>query len=445
MPPKRKTPFKNAHLSAYGLKICERDPSTKAVVSVSCRFCVHFGREEKVGAKRKPTSNVQYFRQPFRADVYQRHMKAQHSQRWETYCKLSEEQKATFFDENAPVVHRDTIRSYFGGAQQPVHFFVNKDIVDVIVGEMLFHPDDANDETTKERALSIFEDVVGPEENAQDSDLQTDRYRIPIKNPIQFRIIVGYVGGGASFRMASRFLQLTKDLTGLASLGSASEGKVTSLIRFVCAINLQKITEMLDSSWTFSIAMDMSTHISTSYLDIRIRVFVGGKIHNLHLLAIPMFSSHTGEEIFLHAERALDVICPTWRDLIVSISTDGERKMTGRVQGVATRFERVAKPGFFRLWCGLHQLDIHLQRFFKNLLDEQFYSHLTTLISYLRRQQNLIKDMGTKAKKVADTRWESMSKVPPVSFIFTLDWRVLNVGAGRCLVPAISRASTSVS
>ena len=85
--------------------------------------------------------------------------------------------------------------------------------------------------------------------------------------------------------------------------------------------------------------------------------------------------------------------------------------MTGRLQGVATRFEQVAKPGFFRLWCGLHQLDIVLQHFFLKLMTDTFYGQLTALISYLRRQQNLISEMRTKAPKVADTRWESMSKV----------------------------------
>ena len=152
-----------------------------------------------------------------------------------------------------------------------------------------------------------------------------------------------------------------KELTGLASIMSASEGKITSYIWYVCALNLQKISEMLASGWTFSLAMDMSTRISTSYLDIHIRPFACSAIDNFRLLAIPMFSSHTGEYIFLHSERALDVIRLNWRDLIISISADGERKMTGRAQGVATRFERVADPGFFRLWCGLHQLDIVLK------------------------------------------------------------------------------------
>ena len=39
-----------------------------------------------------------------------------------------------------------------------------------------------------------------------------------------------------------------------------------------------------------------------------------------------MFSSHNGEEIFLCSGRALGGICPNWQDLIISNSTDGERK-----------------------------------------------------------------------------------------------------------------------
>jgi hypothetical protein len=67
------------------------------------------------------------------------------------------------------------------------------------------------------------------------------------------------------------------------------------------------------------------------------------------------------------------------------------------------------KLTFSRMDCtGL----IHgLQKFYQELMDEQFYSSLTGLISYLRRQQNLIAEMKTQAPKVADTHWEFMSKV----------------------------------
>jgi hypothetical protein len=116
-------------------------------------------------------------------------------------------------------------------------------------------------------------------------------------------------------------------------------------------------------------------------------------------MAIPMFTRHTAEQIFIHAAKLLDVLHSDWRSTILSITTDRERKMTGHVQGVDTRFEQVAQPGFFRIWCGLHQLDLCLQKFYQELMDEQFYSSLTHLISYLRRQQNLIAEMNTQLQK----------------------------------------------
>ena len=42
---------------------------------------------------------------------------------------------------------------------------------------------------------------------------------------------------------------------------------------------------------------------------------------------------------------------------------------------------------------------------------EQFYSILTSLISYLCRQKNLISQMRSQAPTVADTHWESMGGV----------------------------------
>ena len=90
--------------------------------------------------------------------------------------------------------------------------------------------------------------------------------------------------------MASQILAMTKQSTGLASLGSVSEGKVTAYARFVSALNLQSMRDMLDLVWAFSVAMDISTHVATSYLDICIRLHWNGHILNFHLLAIPMFS-----------------------------------------------------------------------------------------------------------------------------------------------------------
>ena len=101
-------------------------------------------------------------------------------------------------------------------------------------------------------------------------------------------------------------------------------------------------------------------------------------------MAVPLFTHHTGEQIYLHAKKILDMICPEWKSIILAITTDGEKKMTGHIQGVATRFEQAALPGYFRILCGLHQLDLVLQQFYTALMDKSFYGILTNLISGIK-------------------------------------------------------------
>ena len=102
---------------------------------------------------------------------------------------------------------------------------------------------------------------------------------------------------------------------------------------------------------------------------------------------------------------------------MISITMDGERKMTRHIHGVATLFECEAGEGFFCVWCSLHQLDLCLQKFYKAAFDEDYYHILTGFIGYLWHQLNLIKEMKTCAPKVCDTHWESMSKVREKIFI----------------------------
>ena len=103
-----------------------------------------------------------------------------------------------------------------------------------------------------------------------------------------------------------------------------------------------------------------------------------------------MFTYHTGEQIYLHAKKILDILCPEWKSIMLSITTDGEKKMTGHIQGVATRFEQAALPGYFRILGGLHQLDLVLQQIYTELMDKSFYGILTNLITYLQQSSTLL-------------------------------------------------------
>ena len=51
-------------------------------MSVDCLFCVYFGREEKVGAKRGHTIHTKYFKSPFHKYCYTQHHRKHHTERW---------------------------------------------------------------------------------------------------------------------------------------------------------------------------------------------------------------------------------------------------------------------------------------------------------------------------------------------------------------------------
>lgn len=104
--------FQNAHKLRFGLKVTGVNPDTKEVTSCACRFCLAFGREAKVGAKRKPTERVKYFER-FRTDNYVQHLKLEHPQKWAEYQQLNSDQdkEAFFLEVQVPFVN--TIESHF--------------------------------------------------------------------------------------------------------------------------------------------------------------------------------------------------------------------------------------------------------------------------------------------------------------------------------------------
>jgi hypothetical protein len=156
---------------------------------------------------------------------------------------------------------------------------------------------------------------------------------------------------GLTFRQTSRVMHDMKETLGLTTLGSVSPQRVSSLIRIACASNLQTIGAMLRSAWAFSIALDGGNKRDTSYLDVRVRVCIEHKVFNLHLIAIPMRDRHTGENMINLVCTTLDNLAADWRKRIISVTTDGASSMTGHRQGsFASRLERVALPGFYRVW-----------------------------------------------------------------------------------------------
>ena len=398
--------FQEAHEHQYGLHIAERDPSSKAVTSVACRFCMCFGREAGVAdRKRKRTQNVHYFRHPFKTDRYVSHMSGQHPHRWEEYNKLSKEGKASYFEEKLP--RSQTIKGHFAEGTDHLFYEVEKDIVEIVMAQILV--DDDAEEDLPRVLRSLFQPVTG------EADEEVVAYKVTVKDTLMFQLAYGYVALGSSFRCANKLILYTKEKAHLSSLSGASEGKISKYARVCAAANYQVISEVLRSKVGFSIALDTATVATTRYFDTRIRFYLQGELHDFHLFAFPFNSAHTGEEMYALLHKGMNVLYKDWLESLVGVTTDGARNMTGRNLGIVSRLARAGRQAsgspVFRVWCGCHQLDLCVQEIITAYVDDAFYDKLTSLIGYLRRQQGLINAMNSKCPWIASTRWLSLGGV----------------------------------
>jgi len=109
-------------------------------------------------------------------------------------------------------------------------------------------------------------------------------------------------------------------------------------------------------------------------------------------------------------EKLFDAICPLWKDKLIGCSTDKVTNMTRRLSGVVTQIQNVMKPNFMRVWCLLHQIDIIMHKVYKRV-GCNFYKMLTSIISFLRRQKNLVEEMQAICPNLSATWWASISRV----------------------------------
>src|SRR5579859_3250805 len=92
----------------------------------------------------------------------------------------------------------------------------------------------------------------------------------------------------------------------------------------------------------------------------------------------------TGENMFVLVSRVLDVLCPRWRTQMIGVGSDGANPMIGHLQGVVTRIAKEsANNKFYRVWCGLHQLDLVLKHAYTELWDNEVVDIMKKFIAHL--------------------------------------------------------------
>ncbi len=229
-------------------------------------------------------------------------------------------------------------------------FIVDSKIVEDIVTQLFFRPDDDLDMLSLEKSMALFKKVPDT----------TTSYYITIRNVKRFELALDHTSIGLSFRQTSAVIDQHKEAFGNAKLVGLNDHIVSQYVRMGVTINLQHISDILSSPriWSYALAADSSMHRSVSYLDIRIRVCPNGSLENLYLIAVPFYDHHTAENIVTMICHILDALYACWRSKIIAFNTNGENTMTGRHAGVVTRIDHECETKLMRIWCAPHQIDL---------------------------------------------------------------------------------------
>ena len=198
------------------------------------------------------------------------------------------------------------MHAFSGPHSIPLHALIDKDIVDIIIGDMMFHIEDMVG-ITQARLLESFVPTLDYSEDAADAG-NVSRYAIIFGNIKQFQLVAQYFSAGLLFRQVAQVMLDTKELLGIRSIGSCSEGIVSRYSRFICSMNLQCITELLRKCWAFYVALDMVTYMATVYCDVCIRICHKITVHEFHILSIPVHHRHTGEIRFNTFSKLMDAL-----------------------------------------------------------------------------------------------------------------------------------------
>jgi hypothetical protein len=211
---------------------------------------------------------------------------------------------------------------------------VNSNIIDVMIGDMLWHPTNMEGRT-HENALSLFK-------RKEDGS-----YFVEITKLKQFLLTTRYVGCGMSFAMAANAIHDAKEVCDIPKLGACSDYLVASYTRVACALLIEHISQVLCSKWPFLVAFNASTDLQqTSWVDVRIQYYQNSALENLHLITLPFARQHIGLATFEMFEKLFDAVYPLWKDKLIGCSMDRATNMTGRLSRDVTRIQNVVKPNF---------------------------------------------------------------------------------------------------
>eukprot|EP00918_Siedleckia_nematoides_P069180 GHVU01150867.1.p1 GENE.GHVU01150867.1~~GHVU01150867.1.p1 ORF type:complete len:284 (+),score=20.42 GHVU01150867.1:398-1249(+) len=175
-------------------------------------------------------------------------------------------------------------------------------------------------------------------------------------------------------------------------------------------------------SWVNAIASDSSylDDLQMDLLGVRARFGIDCEVHSFHLAAVPLFDTHTSDDVMRALKPLLNALDDDWWVKIAGSTTDGENKMTGVHVGVSTQLEQEARDAgatdeFVRIWDPCHQLDLALHRALDGIAgvpDEKTMKRTDILIPeshptsiyYMKRLRELATTLRAKKYAINATR-----------------------------------------
>lgn len=133
---------------------------------------------------------------------------------------------------NQRVLFLNTEHIYEFNEKNSLYFLISKFIVGTIVGDTVFHPDDA-DGVTQKRALRIF-----AHRDDEGEDINRDLYTVAIRSLRRFRLAICFIALGNSFRSVRHHLNVIREESGTAAYGGASDVSVSNYSTEVMAMYL---------------------------------------------------------------------------------------------------------------------------------------------------------------------------------------------------------------
>lgn len=92
----------------------------------------------------------------------------------------------------------------------------------------------------------------------------------------------------------------------------------------------------------------------------------------MHILADTVLEQHFDPVLFDTGEKVLKILLSSCRNTIGQVSGKSERKITGRISGIAMWFQNITHFEFIQIWCGARQPDTFLQSAYTKMGDEAF-------------------------------------------------------------------------